>query len=310
MSRLLEIQELLQDTGAAIARIEPSLAESPNRPSLLFTLQSLRKRQGQLEAEFLDAANQIGEDVCSYRLLPDETIRLTISALAKALGDFQHLFSVTYDAIKNGPKERASIGAEVAENTAFGFGYTFAGSVGVVFTLPNERLLADFPSDLDRAVSMIFQIAKINEPNQIAPLAKEIGRPPIQAIYTWARDHAQHGLGASIEWRRNKEIRNSLLIQQPELDRLHKTIALSSEESQEEVTVRGLLEAADVRRHRFEILTEEGGAIKGSFENAISESHVVTIPKRYTATIRKTTRLIYATDTEESSYFLVGLEPI
>jgi len=310
MSRLLEIQELLQETGAAIARIEPSLTQAPNRPSLLLTLQSLRKRQEELEADFLDAADQLGEDVCSYRLLPPESARPAISAFATALVDFQHLFSVMYDAIKNGPKERATFGAEVTKETSFGFGYTFAGSVGVVFTLPNERLLADIPSLFDMAIDRIFKISKISEPSQIAPLAKEIGRPPIKAIYTWAKDHAQNGLGANIEWRRMKEVRNSLLIQQPELDKLHKTIALSSEEKVEELTVRGLLEAADIRSHRFKIRTEEGGEIQGWFENAISEGHEATIPKRYAASLTKTTHLIYATDEESSSYFLARLEPI
>lgn len=305
---LIEIGEMLQETGAAIAKIEPSLREHPNRPSLLMTLRSLTKRREQLEGELLQTADRLGQDVCAYRIIPDESSRTTISAFSTALADFQNLFSVVYDSIKNGPKDRARLSAEVAEETAFGFAYTFAGSIGTVFTLANDRLLPGIKTNVDTAIDTIFRIARSTEVGEIASFAREIGKPPIRSTYTWAKDHVQYGLGASIEWRQGGELKNSLLAQRQELERLERTIASSSEEKTEEVVIYGTLEAADVRRHTFRIFAQEGGDIRGRFDDAISDTHVVTIPTRYTATLSKTTKTLYSTETEETSYFLQRLE--
>lgn len=50
------------------------------------------------------------------------------------MGSFQKLVSVVYGAIKHGPRQRQRISEDVALETAFEFGYSFAGSLGLVFT--------------------------------------------------------------------------------------------------------------------------------------------------------------------------------
>lgn len=200
---------------------------------------------------------------------------------------------------------------DVAQATSFSFGYTFPGSVGVVFTLPNERLLPGIQTDLDRTFGRISDIARANQPDQIAALAKELGAPPIRATYRWAKDHAEHGLGANIEWRRDQEIRQALMVQQPELARLSSTIESVSTETSEDLTVRGVLVAANTIRRTFHIVVPAFDLdIKGRYTDAISEVHTVTLPRLYTAMVKKTTRLQYSTGKEDIQYFLEKLEPI
>src|SRR5258708_28565376 len=189
--RLLQIQEKLQSTIASIRQLEASMIDHPDSPSLRANIKSLQKLQRNYEAEFLDAASERGEHVCSYRLFG--LGNPTIAAMSKALGDFQSMFSIVYDAIKNGPKDRAKMSTDVAQATSFSFGYTFPGSVGVVFTLPNERLLPGIQTDLDKTFGRISDIARADQPDQIAALAKELGAPPIRATYRWAKDHAENG---------------------------------------------------------------------------------------------------------------------
>lgn len=287
-----------------------SLKNYPRDASILLTVHSLKKRQEELETQLLRTADEIGSDVCSYRLLSDGTYRPSVSAFAKALADFQNLFSVVYDAIKNGPKERARLSSETEQETAFTFGYTFSGSIGAVFTLPNERLLPGIWTDVDATMEAIGRVAKAETIDQIASFAKAVGRAPIRAAYTWARDHAHYGLGASIGWHRGAEVSKTVTVQRPELERLERTIVLSSEETTEEFNVRGMLEAADVRRHNFRIAVEGGEDIRGWFRDAIDERHVVTIPQRYDAIVQKKTRIVYSTEQEEVSYFLVSLKKL
>lgn len=56
---------------------------------------------------------------------------------------------------------------EIVAETALTFGYTFPGSVGIVFTMPNERLLIG-ETALDEADRKVFDMAKAQTPDQIA----------------------------------------------------------------------------------------------------------------------------------------------
>lgn len=85
-------------------------------------------------------------------------------------------------------------------------------------------------------------------------------------------------------------------------------IALSTEERSEEVTVQGVLVAADIQRRTFRIFADDGTDIRGRFDDAISEAHKVSLPVRYVAVLRKHSKVILATDTEETSYHLLRLE--
>lgn len=307
--RLLQIQEKLQSTIVAVRQLEASLIEHPDSPSLRANIKSLQKLQRNYEAEFLVAADERGEDVCSYRLFG--LGNPTIAAMSKALGGFQSMFSVVYDAIKHGPKNRAKMSMDVAQATTFSFGYTFPGSVGIVFTLPNERLLPGFQTDLDKTFGRISDIARAERQDQIAALAKELGAPPIRATYRWAKDHAENGLGANIEWRRDKEVRQAITVQQPELARLKSTIESVSAESSEDLAVRGVLVAANTIRRTFHIVVPAFDLdIRGRYTDAISEAHTVTLPRLYTAMVKKTAKLQYSTGKEEIQYFLEKLEPI
>jgi len=305
MSLLLEIQEKVHDTNAAIARMERAVATHGESPSLLASIRSLEKRRKFLEAEFLELADRYGQDVCTYRLFANGE-QPSITALSKALGDFQLLFSVVYDSLKTGPKDRARIGADVANATNFGFAYTFPGSIGVVLTLPNARLLPTFKTDLDRTVETVFEISQAKAPAEICVFAKQLGPASVRAAYRWAKDHAMNHLGAEIEWRRNQAVTDRLLIQHREIEQLSSTIEQTSEESTEEIVVGGVLVGADTLRHTFHFVTDV--SIKGRFSDAISETQKAELPAPYRATIRKTTKIVYSTDEEDVAYFLLKLE--
>ena len=156
MSELAEIQTKIQDTNAAIARLERMMVDGPNLPSLLANMRSLQKRYKKLESDFVTAADELGIDVCSYRLFPDETSP-TLTGVVSALGDFQSMFSVVYDAQRNGPKKRIRLSDDIIRDSSFRFAYTYSGSLGVTLTLPNERLLLqEVDTAIDEAMKAIF----------------------------------------------------------------------------------------------------------------------------------------------------------
>lgn len=311
MNRVSEIQEKLLETNAAMAEVEKAIANDPKSLSLSAMMKSIEKRYQKLESDFMAAVDSLGVDVCAYRIFGEEE-RPTLKALSSILGDFQTLVSTVYDAIKTTvPKVRARISAEVVAETEFRFGYTFPGSVGVVLTIPNQRLLIG-ESHLDESLQVISKMAKVHDSPEVLEYAKRLGPASVRALYRWAYDHAESGLGVDIEWRRQQVIRTHLFAQQPELERLYQTIGMTSEERISELTVHADLVGVDVARRTFHVKLDTGEDIRGSLAKDIniSEKQTVELPKRYKAHIIKTEKIYYSTEEEVTSYNLLNLEPL
>src|SRR5262249_14820307 len=156
--------------------------------------------------------------------------------LANALGDYQTALSLFFEAIRSKtPKQTAKLSTDAIAQSSLDFGYTFAGSVGFVLTIPNERLL-EMENDLDEAVQLIFEVSKAQTPPEILNHAKRLGKAPIRAIFRWADSHVKALFSADIEWRRGRSLRKKTIIQNPEFERLQQTLLQTSEETTTEIT--------------------------------------------------------------------------
>lgn len=308
MSDLLDVLSKLHDTEAALVKAQETAGQHPNRSSLQSAINSLRSRYEMLEKLFSSMTHEQHLDVFNYRLIPNNGERYTLRALANTLGDFQDILTLVYDAKKSGQrKERASWSADVAKETELNFGYTYSGSLGFVFTMPNERLLL-VDSVLDMAVRTVFDMAKAGSSEELSNYAKTLGIAPIRKLYKWATDHIEAGLNADIRWKRNEEVRASLLVQQPELQRLREVIAQTSDESSEKVTVRGILQGGDLTSKVFHLEPESGEDIRGRFADTFSPSKKIELGKGYAATLLKRTRKHYSTDIDDVNWYLVSLD--
>lgn len=306
MDALLEITEKLQDTQAAIRTLEQTIAQEPAPPAVIATANTLRKRQRDLEAQFAQATADQFLDVCSYRLFPDqkEHDRPTLAALTRTLYDFQVLVTQVYAAIKREtPKPTGHVTADEAAATQFGFAYTFSGSVGVVLTLPNERLLLG-ETDLDRAIKTVFEMAKVRTSEQVQEYAKRLGAGPIRVLYKWVSDQVVSGLSSQIEWRRNQEVRTGVIAQWPELESLKQAIEATSEEEVTPIKRTGYLVGADFKARSFHMTFETGPDIRGKMSEGIKE---ITWPRIYTAHLTKTTKIYYSSDRPVEFYYLEAL---
>lgn len=306
MNDLLDTVEKLQDTQIAIRHAERTIVEHPDLPSVALSLKSLQERQQALEVNFASLADELWLDVCNYRVLPDKGGGVTLPSLTDTLAGFQAMVTLVYDALKNGPKQRGRASVEATSATTFGFGYSFTGSVGFALTLPNERLLVD-ETDLDRAMRTVFEMAQAESSEQIAVFAHELGAAPIRTMYRWATDHVRSGLNVDIDWRREEQVKAGLAIQVPQLENLQHAIAATSDEVEEVFTVTGRLMGARMRSHSFELELDDGNEIRGRMAEGIGAEYSVTLPRRYTAQIRKTTQINYATEEDIVSYYLLSL---
>jgi hypothetical protein len=240
MSQLLEIRQQLQGTSGIISQLETALSVNPESLALQLNLSSVLKRFGKLEEEFSIAAARDSLDICTYKLFAsaEDKDKLSLRGISGALHDFQIAFSSLFDALKNGRRMRSRITPDIIEATSFDLGYAYAGSLGVVLTMPRERLLLG--SDmLDDTVTTFFNLAHAPSPEDIRAIGVRLGPAPLRAIYRWAQAHVGDGLGAEISWRHGEEISATLFIQHQELERLSAAIAATSEETRNEVNATG-----------------------------------------------------------------------
>ncbi len=308
MSLMMHLQDKIRSTTAALGRLEAELPSRPNSPALYSNILSLRKLHQNLSAEFERAANDSGLDVCHYRMLKDYP---TAKSFAKAIGGFQDAFALAYDALRNGPKARRNISSDAGHKTELRLAYSYPGSFGVVFTIPNERLLFDIPTRLEEAAATVFAVAKSKDDTEsILRIARQVGRGPIIGIYDWAKSNAQSDTGAAIDWMRDSKVKEQVVVQAPEFKILSDSLERTTEEQVTEEEARGVLVGADTTSRRFHFIADGAvQSIRGKFENAISESQQAQLPARYKAILKKTTKISYSTEQETALYFLLRLEP-
>jgi hypothetical protein len=306
MSRLEELQRELQDASMAIAHAQRTLAAHPQTPSVLATLRTIEKRRENLEEQFSVVANEMGLDVCSYRIELADDARATIAGMTAVLGGFQKIFTNVYDALVHGPKQTSKASATTTHATAFGFSYTFPGSVGVMMTLPNDRLLLG-ETQLDQAMEKTFELMKMREPTEIQAITEVLGLPAVRQAHQWAAENAKAGFGADITWQRDDAVKQEIRVQPQELAQLARAISAAS--AKEQVTIIGDLLDVDVPEKTFR-MSADGKIIGGTFDTAISFAHPVVLPKTYRATMNVVQKIVVEDGQEQITYFLLRLDPI
>ncbi len=309
MTTLFELAAELRQTHAAVRRMDELFAAHPDDDALEINMLGIQKRQRVLELQFAELANQKHVDVLGYRFIPEAGNSYPLTAVAGALSALQEAISVVFDALRSVPKIRARISADIAALTSLDFAYTYDGSLGFAFSIPNERLLLG-ESDLDRAVSLIFRTIKATSRDEISVLAQEIGPAGLRRIYRWADQHSKFDIGADIEWRRRLEVRDEVRVQPQELMRLKEIIEESSPETQDDIEINGVLMGIDVTADTFRLAVAEGDDVRGRLADEFNRAEHWAVVTRYSALLNVRTKLSYATDTELKSYFLKSLRPL
>ncbi|ABD89531.1 hypothetical protein [Rhodopseudomonas palustris] len=303
MSRLAELQRDLQSAAVAVAHAERTLATHPNVPSVLATLRTIQNHRASLEEQFFAAADEFGLDACGYRIeLEGHTA--SIAGLTAVLGTFQKIFTTVYDALENGPKKTAKNSAETIEATTLGFAYTFPGSVGVMMTLANDRML--FEAKLDNAMGKTFDLIRANDSEELQYLSEVVGIPAVRLVHQWAEENVKAGFGADIVWRRDDVVKREVRVQAPEI--AQKAAIIRAMRAHETAVVVGELLDVDILEHTFRMKVSDR-IIQGTFDGAITSKKPAQLPKTYQATLQIMQKVVAdESGHEQIDYFLVGLE--
>lgn len=308
MSRLVEIRKDIQDTQALIAQSRDALSTMELSPALLISLESLEKRQENLEHMFEMEASADQLDVCDYRLFSetDEDETPPLRVFSKTLLDYQNLFTQVFRSVhtNTAPKDRR-VPADILQQTDLSVNYTFHGSFGIVLTLPNETML--YESDIDTTVQIIADLTKLRESDQIAAYAQKYGLATIRSLYEWTADQVKAGVGSDIQWKRGAQIKVESVVELDELVSLKEAIEATSAKKERTFDVTGLLVGADVATKTFHMQFAGAPDIRGKTDEGFVQFQVDS-SRRYKATIRETKTVSYATEEEKLTFTLLALE--
>jgi hypothetical protein len=301
MSKLRAVLDRLNDIEATIARttsVEPSNA-------VLLSLTSLEARRDDLLDELSEITKAEHVEICDYRIIPEQSSSYAIAGVTAALHQFQEIVTSVFDAMTSKPKQRAKISPEIIQKTQFDFGFAYSGSVGVVLTVPNDRLLMDEASTLDNAVAAVFDLLKIETPESVREAATKFGTSTVRKLHDWTKTHSQYGMAADIKWVRDSEVKKEVVAQPIEMDRIYRIIEQKQDKTAEPITLTGNLLGWNTKTKTFTLETADGQAISGHWaRDFLSPAISRKVPARYRANLTKETTLHYAEDKEEVHWYI------
>lgn len=311
MSALLNIVEQLQATHAEIRHAERHLTQHAESAGVRISINSLYQRQTRLQSEFDAIAAERQIDVCKYKLIPKSSEDYSVAAVSKILLDFQELVTVLFDGIrrpKRRQKNRMRVGKLAKEESSFNFSYTFAGSLGFVFSVRNEPLTV--PSFLDDAIQRAFELVNINQSAEVEIFVAEYGSAPVRKAYEWAEDHIESEISVDVRWQRDGKDRAVLVMQPEQFSQFRSLVDQIGEEVTTELVDNGVLLGADVKPNKFHILLDNGEEVRGRFSSNLKWPDSITINKRYNFSIHRRTIIKAATDRDEEVNELVAVAEI
>jgi hypothetical protein len=306
MSRVLDVQDKLRENTALIARLEKDLVAHQSK-EIAASLRSLYKLHHVYEEQFREAADVESMDVVSYRLFKEHD-RFTVALVGKAMDLFQNLYSILYYVVSTGkPRDTAHLSSDVITGSALEFAYAKSGSVDLVFTMPNERLLFG-ETQLDEAMADFFAMARASDIDQVKAFAKQFGLAPVRALYKWAHVLSGSSVGADVQWRKSDALKGHLLLQPAEITALETLIGMTSDLEVDENDITGTLHGFDDKNYTFRFEPSDGGSmLHGTVGSSAELPPQVKIPESYIARVKTTTRVHYATDYPETNHELLGL---
>lgn len=305
MSALAEIQDRIQSTNELIAQYERAIMEYRDKapPSLSANIRALEKLCRTLEREFVEIAREQELEVFRYRLLASGEPP-SLGVIGDTWMKFQNLIGEIYERLTKPEERPEKKGKEAKSILELGYAYTFVGSVGVVATLPGERKLFD-ESQVERTSNVLFDLI---EAKDVHGIAHDLGPAPVRALHNWLGSHIDRHLGVGLEWVQGNQTRRRIEVQYQNLAQLQGIIADTTMENN--LVVIGDLRSVNMEEKSFIIKGTDGKKFQGTFEDAITEEHVASIPARYRAMILETTKVIVLGAEPKTSLMLLDLQPL
>jgi hypothetical protein len=306
MSALRSILDSLNDVEATISQITRDAG-----PEMSFgvqlSLQSLEARREMLKEELVEISHNEFVDICDYKIVPGAADSYAMSAVTGAWHDFQDMLSLIFGAVQTGvARTSTKLTADLVEKTRLNFGYAYQGSLGIVMTIRNDRLMLS-ESNLDQAVTAVFGAIRAKTPDEIRNVAHTFGVPVVRKLHHFSKLHSQFEMAAEIKWVKSKEISHSVLAQPAEFAEIVRIIEEKGDVTRDPVTVIGALLAWNTITKAFVLDVPDSEQISGHWAEDFDGRSERKVPANYRAELTKLTVVRYAEETDKVTWLLHSL---
>lgn len=304
MSEYAHIIERSRRAFAAVSSAEAFIEREPDNAAAHTNLKGLRRIALSTQSELEKFAARQRIDICHYRLVPEEAGNYLVGNVSSCLLSYQNLFSQIYDALRNGPKQKAHIGKQAEAESALNFAYTYSGSLGVTLLANNDR--GFFEGELDKAINTLYEIMGIETADSVAGIAKDLGRAVVKRVHDWSKANVEGGFSSDIKWKRSDGRLLGQMVDQQRLKRISDFIEASSDTQTRVVAVTGMLVGGDIEKKTFHLSVPDGESFKGSLSDEATLSSQA-LGHIYNARIEISETYFYATEATKVTTRLLSL---
>ena len=150
-----------RDAAGVVSQLERAFASNPNDESLRLNLRTAVRLAERAEKELYEIAAAEQVDLLRYRLVRHTSNTFGVHGVSRSLELFQEAVTYIYEAVTGQPRLRAGLSKATKRDSELLFGYSYAGSLGVVLLAPSSRGL--FLTKFDDVIETINDIFSINE---------------------------------------------------------------------------------------------------------------------------------------------------
>lgn len=294
MSDYTLIAERARRALAAVAKAESLVEREPLNSAARSNLIGLRRIAAveRVEMERLASANHV--EICYYRIVPEISGQYGIGRISACLLEYQNLFSQIHDAMKNGPKSRALVGKEAAEESTLDLAYTYSGSLGVALLARSDRDF--FTGNLDKPIEVMHQILDIDDVDRVKDLAHALGRAVVKRVHDWSKASVDGGFSADIKWKRSDGRLTGQMIDKKRLEKIVNFIDATADTTTSTIDMPVMLVGGDLQARTFHVTAPDGDSYKGQILEDASLPKELSLGRIYRAEIEVLETYHYATE--------------
>ena len=295
-----------REAAALVSRLEEVFSRNPSDRAMRLTLRSAQRMAERTERELYEVARHDQVDVIRYRLVKPREQRFALEGVSKSLELFQEAVSYIYQAISGHPRMRASMSKADKRDSELLFGYSYAGSLGIVLLVPGQQDL--FRNKLDDVVQTIQGVFDIVSNDELRDTAKKIGRAAVRKIYEWSEANYEAGYDLDLRWTSANALETGRYLETRQFGSLANMISITSEVEKTTLRRSGTLVGFDAVLRRFHLVEPDGDSFKGALADGFPTHRDWTINHRYDAVMVSETTTKFATGEESTQLRLSSLE--
>jgi hypothetical protein len=308
MSHYAYSLERARQAASMVAGLEQRLARSPTDIALRMTLASAVRMAERTERELYEVAASDQVDVCRYRLVRHTGDGFAVQSVSKSLELFQEAVSYVYEAVSGRPKKRATLTREARRETELLFGYSFAGSLGVVLLAPSER--GFFTTKFDAVVKTINEVFDVENNDELRDLARIVGPAAVKGIYEWAAVNNEAGFDLDLRWTNSNSLEAGRYVDAGVFGKLANLISMTSDVESKDRRTSGVLVGFDSVFRTFHLVEPDGESFKGSLADDFPLHRDWTVNKNYEAKLIEENTVRFSTGEQTKRYRLAELRPV